>query len=112
MVIWLGTAALTSPFFGAFGSLFEAVGFAIDCDDLGVMDEAIDQGSDAGRGGKDLAPFGEWAIGRHQSALVLIAARDELEQEIGMAVGVGEVSDLVDDQEGRVDIVAQPPSQG
>jgi hypothetical protein len=29
-----------------------------------------------------------------------------------MAVRVGEVSDLVDDQECRVDIVAQPPSQG
>ena len=44
--------------------------------------------------------------------LLLIAARDELEQQIGMAVRVGEVSDLVDDQECRVDVVAQPPSQG
>jgi hypothetical protein len=42
---------------------------------------------------------------------VLITARDELEQQIGMAVRVGEISDLVDDQECRVDIMAQPPSQ-
>jgi hypothetical protein len=65
------------------GCLLEAVGLAVDRDDLGVMDEAIDQGGDAGRGGEDLAPFGERAIGRHQGALVLIAARDELEQQIG-----------------------------
>ena len=97
---------MTSAFFGAFGSLFEAVGFAIDCDDLGVMDEAINQGGDAGCGGEDLTPFSEWAIGGHQGALVLIAARDELEQQIGMAVRVGEVSDLVDDQECWVDVVS------
>jgi hypothetical protein len=42
---------------------------------------------------------------------VLIAARDELEQQIGMAVRVGEISDLVDDQERRVDVVAQPAPQ-
>jgi hypothetical protein len=108
-MVWLrGVYALV---FRSVGCLFEAVGFAVDCDDLGVVDKAIDQGGDAGRGGKDLAPFGEWAIGRDQSALVLIAARDELEQQIGMTVRVGEVSDLVDDQECRVDVVAQPASQ-
>jgi len=103
---------LTSAFFGTFGCFFETVGLTIDCDDLSVMDEAINQGGDAGRGGEDLAPFSERTIGRHQGALVLISARDELEQQIGMAVRVGEVSDLVDDQECRVDVVAQPPPQG
>ena len=58
---------MTPSFFGAFGCFFEAVGFAVDCDDLGVVDKAIDQGGDAGRGGKDLAPFGEClrAVLRH-----------------------------------------------
>ena len=41
---WFGSAALTPSFFGAFGCLFEAVGFAVDCDDLGVVDKTIDQG--------------------------------------------------------------------
>jgi hypothetical protein len=77
-----------------------------------VVDKTIDQGGDAGRGGEDLAPFGEWAIGRDQGALVLVAARDELEQQIGMAVRVGEVSNLVDDQECWIDVVAQAPPQG
>src|SRR5215831_5766406 len=63
----------TAPSVPPPGCFFEAVGFAVDCDDLGVVDKAIDQGGDAGRGGEDLAPFGEWAIGRDQSALVLIA---------------------------------------
>src|SRR5271163_5198183 len=91
-----------------FGCLLEAVGFALDCDDLGVMDEATDQGGDAGRGGEDLAPCGERTNAGYQGALVLVTARDELEQQIGMAVRVG---DLVDDQECRVDAVAQPTSQ-
>jgi len=56
---------LTPSFLGAFGCLFEAVGFAVDCDDLGVVDEAIDEGGDAGCGGEDIAPFGEWTIGGH-----------------------------------------------
>src|ERR1700730_9100014 len=65
---WFGSAALTPSFVGAFGCLFEAIGFAVDCDDLGVVDKAIDQGSDAGCGGEDLARFGERAIGGHQGA--------------------------------------------
>ena len=52
------------------------------------MDESINQGGDAGRCGEDLAPFGEWTIGRYQCALLLIAARDEFEQQIGMAARV------------------------
>ena len=53
---------MTSAFLGTFGCFFETVGLTVDCDDLGVMDEAIDQGGDAGRGGEDLAPFGERTI--------------------------------------------------
>jgi len=45
------------------------MGLAIDCDDLGVVDEAIDQADDAGG--------------------------DELEQQVGVAVGVGQVASLV-----------------
>ena len=51
---------------------------------------------DAGGAGEYLAPFGELAIGRDQSALVLIAPRDQFEHQIGMAIGVGEIADLVD----------------
>jgi hypothetical protein len=53
-----------------FGCLVEATGRAADCGDLGVMDEEIDQRGDAGRGGEDLALFGERAIGRHRGAFL------------------------------------------
>jgi hypothetical protein len=76
----------------------EAVGFAFDGEDLGIVDEAVDQGDDAGGVGEDLVPFCERPVGGHDRALVLVAAADELEQQVGMAVGVGQVADLVDDQ--------------
>src|SRR5262249_44738849 len=56
---WLASAALECPRFGAFFGLFETVGLTLDGEDLGVMDEAIDQGDDAGGVGEDLAPFRE-----------------------------------------------------
>ena len=47
----------------AFLGLLEAVGVALDRDDLGVVEQAIDEGDDAGGAGEDLAPFGEGAVG-------------------------------------------------
>jgi hypothetical protein len=43
---------------------------------------------------------------------LFVAAADELEEQIGVAVGIGEVADLVDDQQARRRIVAQTPPQG
>ena len=60
------------------------------------MDEAVDQGDHAGGVGEDLAPFGEGAVGGDQRALLLVAAVNELEQQIGMTVGIGEVADLIE----------------
>jgi hypothetical protein len=57
--------------------------------------------SDTGGVGEDLAPFGEGAVGREQGGFLLVAARDDLKEQIGVAVGVGEVSDLVDEQQAR-----------
>ena len=60
------------------------------------MDEAVDQRDDTGGVGEDLAPLGERAVGGDERALALVAAADELEQQVGVAVGIGEVSDLVE----------------
>ncbi len=84
--------------FGALLGLLEAIGRAVDVDDLGVVDEAIDERDDTGGVGKDLAPFGEGAVGGDEGGFVLVAPGDDLEEQIGMAVRVGEVTDLVDDQ--------------
>ena len=76
----------------------EAGGLALDGQDLGVVDEAVHEGDDAGGVGEDLAPFGERPIGGDERALSLVAATDEFEQQIGMAVGIGEIADLIDGQ--------------
>src|SRR4051794_41927788 len=76
------------------------------------MDKTVDQRDDAGRGGKDLMPFGEGAVGSDDGALGLVAAADEFEHQVGMPVGVGEVADLVDHQQAGPGIVAEATAQG
>ena len=58
-----------------------AVGVAVQGDDVGVVDEAVD-----GRGGYDvvaegLAPVGEREVGRHDHRPGLISRGDELEEQ-------------------------------
>src|SRR5215471_17385547 len=50
-------------------------------------------------------------VGGDEGARVLVAARDELEKQVGVAVGVGEVADLIDDEEAWAGVVAKPPAQ-
>src|SRR6516225_2871227 len=108
---WFASTALSRALLGAFFGLFETVGPTFDGEDLGVMDEAIDKRDDAGGVGKDLSPFGKGPVGGDDGAGLLIAATDELEQEVGMTVGIGEVADLVDHQEAGSSIVAHAPAQ-
>jgi hypothetical protein len=102
---------LACALLGSFAGLLEAIGLALDGEDLGVVDQAIDQGDDAGGVWKDLAPFGERPVGSDERAVVLVPAADELEQQVGMAIGIGEISDLVDHQKTGAGIVAQAPAQ-
>jgi hypothetical protein len=75
------------------------------------MDEAIDEGDDAGSVGEDFMPFAKDPVSGDDRVPFLIAATDELEQEVGMTIGVGEIADLIDDQESRACIVAHPPAK-
>jgi hypothetical protein len=43
---------------GALFGLLETIGLSLDGDDLDLVNEAIDQGDDAGDVGKDLTPLG------------------------------------------------------
>ena len=67
--------------------LLEAVGLAVDGDDLGIVHQAIDQRDDAGGVGEHLAPLGEWPVGGDDGAVFLITPRDQLEHQVGVAVG-------------------------
>ena len=56
-------AALGAALLLAFLGLLAAPGLAVDGDDLGVVDEAVDQGDDAGGVGEGLAPLREGPVG-------------------------------------------------
>ena len=84
---------------------------ALDGDHFSIVDEPIDHRHDAGSIWKDVIPFGKIAIGGDDSALCLVAAADKLEEQVGVAVGVGQVSDLIDDKERRSGVVGQAPSE-
>jgi len=72
--------------FGAFLGFLEAVGLAVEDDDFGVVHQPVDHGDDAGGIGEDLAPLGEGSVGGDEGAFVLVAAADQLEQQVGVAV--------------------------
>jgi len=66
---------------------------------------------DGSRGSDRLAPFGERAVGGDQRAFVQIAARDQFEHQIGVPVRVGQIPALVDHEQRRTGVMAQPAPQ-
>ena len=66
--------------------------------DLGVVHQPVDHGDDTGGVGEDLAPVGEGAIGGDDGAFLLVAAADQFEHQVGVAIGVGQIADFVDEQ--------------
>ena len=86
-------AALGAALLLAFLGFLAAPGLAVDGDDLGVVDEAVDQGDDAGGVGEGLAPLGEGPVGGDDGGVLLAAAGDDIEQQIGMAVNLYSLPD-------------------
>ena len=60
------------------------------------MDEAVDEGDDASGGGQHVGPFGERFVSGEEDGHGEVPAGDDLEEEVGVAVVVVEVSDFVD----------------
>ena len=75
------------------------------------MDEPIDERNHAPGVGKHLRPRGERLVRGHERALDLITPVQQLEEQIGMAVGVGQVADFVDAEKIGRGVMAQAPSQ-
>ena len=67
-------------------------------DNFSVMDQAVDQGNDTRGIGKYLRPFCERLVGGYQRAFLLVPTVDQFEQQVGMAIRVGQVADFIDDQ--------------
>lgn len=70
-----------------------AIGLALDRNDLGMMNQTVDERDHASGIGKHLRPFTERLIRGYQRALLLVAAADELEEQIRMAIRIGQVPD-------------------
>jgi hypothetical protein len=80
-------------------AVLEAVAVALEGDDLGVVDGAVDH-----RGGdhvvaEDLAPAAKRLVAGDDQAGALVAGRDQLEEQAGGLRLEGDVADLVDDQQ-------------
>ena len=60
-----------------------AIAAALDEEDLDVVGEAVDECDGTGGIGKDGVPVLEGEVGGDQQGAVLVAAADELEEEVG-----------------------------
>ena len=60
--LWVGSCEIL-PWIGAFLGLLETIAVALDFDDFGAVDEAVDEGDDAGGVREYLAPLGEGLVG-------------------------------------------------
>ena len=92
--------------FGESGVL-EAVAFAGDGDDGGVMEEAVEDGPRGGDVLEEFSPVLERAVAGHDGGAGFVAAHDDLEQVLPGVLGQGAQTHVVDDQEVGLDVLLE-----
>ena len=86
--------------------LLEAVALAADVDDVGVVEQAVEDGAcDHRVAAEDLAPGTEAFVAGQDDAATFVAARDHLEEQIALELVERQIADLVDDEQARVRVV-------
>ena len=85
----------------------EPVALALEGHDVGVVDEAIDEGGGDHRVAEDLAPGFEAAVAGDDDRAAFVAACDQGEEQVRGLALEREVADLVDDDQA----VALDPSE-
>src|SRR6266581_1404196 len=88
--------------------LLEAVALALVVDDRRVMQEAVEDGGGDDPVAEHLAPDGEGLVRGDEDGALLVAAGDELEEQVGGQTVEGQVADLVDDEELGLDEELEP----
>ena len=78
----------------------QPVAGAFDLHDDGMVEQTVEECRGDDWVTEDLTPFGKASIAGQDHGALFVAGIDELEEEVGTAVGDREVADLVDDQEG------------
>src|SRR5712691_12226980 len=76
--------------------VFHAPAGPVDGDDVAVVEEAVEDGGGEDLVGEDLAPLAEGLVAGDDDGAFLVAAGDDLEDEIGVVAGQGEVAGFVD----------------
>ena len=77
----------------------EAPGFAAGVDDVGSVGEPVDDGLGEAGVGEDPRPFAEGEVGGHDQRSAFVAFGEDLEDELGGAVGQAEVAQFIKDDE-------------
>src|SRR5262249_4911172 len=85
-----------------------AVALTLDDDGIDVVQDAIEDGG--GQGAvivEDLRPVLVDAVGGDHHRRTLVALADDLEQQVGTVLVDGKVAELVDNEQGRVQVAAE-----
>jgi len=66
---------------------------------MAVVEQAVEDGGGHHRVAKDRAPLGDVAVAGDQQTATLVAARDELEEQVRGAGLEGQIAQRIDDRE-------------
>jgi len=77
----------------------ESKGLSFNGDELAAVDESIDERDNGGGVGKDFSPLAKHLIGGDQQRAFEVAAGDDLEEQVGVAGVIGEIAELVEDEQ-------------
>src|SRR5215211_5240471 len=76
-----------------------AIALNVHLEDRGVMNKAIDDGEGHRLVWEDLAPLSERLVGGDQQGPPLVSGADQLEQDAGFGLILGDIGEVVEDQQ-------------
>jgi hypothetical protein len=85
----------------------QSVASALEGDDFGVVEEAVEDGCGAGHVAEELAPIFEGAVAGHDGASGLVASHDDLEEVFAAALGELLHAHVVDDEQIRAKVAGK-----
>ena len=80
---------------------------AFDGDDLGVVQEAVEDGSGGGQVSEEFSPSFYRAVGRHEGGAQAVAPDDDFQQEFGSLFGQGFHAHVVYDEEFWLEVAVE-----
>ena len=93
----------------AFEAVAEAPALVAGVDDVRSVGEPVDDGLREPRVGEHLGPLAERQVGGEDQAAAFVAFGEDLEDELGGAVGQGQVAQLVTDKQLGAGVAADDP---